>query len=110
MHVLLSCNTCCCGCGDAEAAAALVAEPLHQDAPAPCRGPSTFLPARCPRCFYPPPSLTHCRTPSPPAGCSVAIVDDSTSVLMQLKGILDPKLELAKLDKKLVEVWWWWGG
>ncbi len=39
----------------------------------------------------------------------MAIVDDSTSVLMQLKGILDPKLELAKLDKKLAEVCRWDG-
>ncbi|GBF88537.1 valine-tRNA ligase [Raphidocelis subcapitata] len=37
---------------------------------------------------------------APPAGCSVAIVDDVTTVHMLLKGILDPALELAKLDKK----------
>jgi len=38
-----------------------------------------------------------------PVGCSVAIVDDSTTVNMLLKGILDPALELAKLEKKFNE-------
>ena len=38
-----------------------------------------------------------------PAGCSVAIVDDATTAHMLLKGVLDPKLELAKLEKKLSE-------
>eukprot|EP00878_Enallax_costatus_P001054 GHUV01001189.1.p1 GENE.GHUV01001189.1~~GHUV01001189.1.p1 ORF type:complete len:843 (+),score=324.29 GHUV01001189.1:29-2530(+) len=40
---------------------------------------------------------------SAPAGCSVAIVDDTTTVHLMLKGILDPTLELAKLEKKLSE-------
>lgn len=35
-----------------------------------------------------------------PRGCSVAIVDDVTTAYMDLKGILDPALELTKLDKK----------
>eukprot|EP00775_Hariotina_reticulata_P010346 gene10346-10503_t len=38
-----------------------------------------------------------------PAGCSVAIVDDTTTVHMLLTGILDPKIELVKLEKKLAE-------
>eukprot|EP00877_Chromochloris_zofingiensis_P001129 jgi/Chrzof1/11016/Cz05g20150.t1 len=38
---------------------------------------------------------------SAPAGCSVAIVDDATTISMLLKGILDPALEIANLEKKL---------
>ncbi|KAG2489910.1 hypothetical protein HYH03_011547 [Edaphochlamys debaryana] len=39
-----------------------------------------------------------------PLGCSVAIVDDSVTVHMLLKGILDPALEIAKLEKKMSEL------
>jgi valyl-tRNA synthetase len=38
---------------------------------------------------------------TPPPGCSVAIVDESTLVHMLLKGILDPSLEITKLEKKV---------
>ncbi len=38
---------------------------------------------------------------APPQGCGVAIVDESTVAHMLLVGILDPKLELQKLDKKV---------
>jgi valyl-tRNA synthetase len=41
--------------------------------------------------------------PTPP-GCSVAIVDDATTVKMQLAGILDPALEIQKLEKKAAEM------
>lgn len=37
-------------------------------------------------------------------GCSAAIIDASTSVYLQLKGILDPVKELQKLGKKLADV------
>jgi len=36
-----------------------------------------------------------------PSGCSVAIVDDSTTIYMLLVGILDPILEVQKLQKKV---------
>ncbi|KAG2438857.1 hypothetical protein HXX76_005397 [Chlamydomonas incerta] len=39
-----------------------------------------------------------------PLGCSVAIVDEATTLHMLLKGILDPALEIAKLDKKSAEL------
>ncbi|GIL56694.1 hypothetical protein Vafri_11999 [Volvox africanus] len=39
-----------------------------------------------------------------PLGCSVAIVDEATTVHMLLKGILDPALEITKLEKKSAEV------
>ncbi|GFR43813.1 hypothetical protein Agub_g4939 [Astrephomene gubernaculifera] len=39
-----------------------------------------------------------------PLGCSVGIVDEATTVHMGLKGILDPALEIAKLEKKSTEV------
>ncbi|GAX73886.1 hypothetical protein CEUSTIGMA_g1336.t1 [Chlamydomonas eustigma] len=41
---------------------------------------------------------------SQPAGCSVAIVDESTTVYMLLAGVLDPVLEIQKLQKKVSEV------
>ncbi|KAL6761966.1 tRNA synthetases class I-domain-containing protein [Haematococcus lacustris] len=41
---------------------------------------------------------------SPPLGCGVCIVDDATVAHLLLKGILDPALEVAKLQKKLAEV------
>mmetsp|Transcript_29964 Transcript_29964/g.66340 ORF Transcript_29964/g.66340 Transcript_29964/m.66340 type:complete len:1040 (+) Transcript_29964:120-3239(+) len=41
---------------------------------------------------------------SAPSGCSVGIVDDSTTLHMLLKGILDPALEIQKLQKKVAEV------
>ncbi|GFH11826.1 GST C-terminal domain-containing protein, partial [Haematococcus lacustris] len=37
---------------------------------------------------------------SPPLGCGVCIVDDATVAHLLLKGILDPALEVAKLQKK----------
>lgn len=40
----------------------------------------------------------------PPHGCGVQIVDDATSVYMMLRGILDPQLEIQKLEKKRGEV------
>uniref|UniRef100_A0A7R9VF87 valine--tRNA ligase n=1 Tax=Chlamydomonas euryale TaxID=1486919 RepID=A0A7R9VF87_9CHLO len=39
-----------------------------------------------------------------PPGCSVAIVDDVTAIKMQLAGILDPALEIQKLEKKAGEI------
>lgn len=36
-----------------------------------------------------------------PLGCSVAIVDEATTVHMLLKGILDPAMEITKLEKKV---------
>ena len=36
-----------------------------------------------------------------PGGCSVAIVDESTTLHMLLKGILDPQAEVLKLQKKV---------
>ena len=39
-----------------------------------------------------------------PSGCSVAIVDDATTVYMLLVGVLDPVLEVQKLQKKVTEV------
>lgn len=36
-----------------------------------------------------------------PAGCSVAIVDDVTTIKMALAGVLDPSLEIQKLEKKV---------
>eukprot|EP00200_Dunaliella_tertiolecta_P003314 CAMPEP_0202352070 /NCGR_PEP_ID=MMETSP1126-20121109/8424_1 /ASSEMBLY_ACC=CAM_ASM_000457 /TAXON_ID=3047 /ORGANISM="Dunaliella tertiolecta, Strain CCMP1320" /LENGTH=1278 /DNA_ID=CAMNT_0048944237 /DNA_START=55 /DNA_END=3891 /DNA_ORIENTATION=- len=41
---------------------------------------------------------------APPMGCGVAIVDDATVAHLMLKGILDPALEVAKLQKKLADV------
>jgi len=41
---------------------------------------------------------------SPPAGCGVAIVDDATVAHLALRGVLDPALEIAKLQKKVGEV------
>eukprot|EP00983_Pelagomonas_calceolata_P072735 1151847-Pelagomonas_calceolata.AAC.3 len=38
---------------------------------------------------------------APPMGCGVAIVDDATVAHLMLKGILDPALEVAKLQKKV---------
>lgn len=38
---------------------------------------------------------------APPVGCGVAIVDDATVAHLLLKGILDPALEVAKLQKKV---------
>eukprot|EP00798_Chlamydomonas_sp_ICE-L_P023645 gene23645-9174_t len=35
-----------------------------------------------------------------PEGCSVSIVDESTTLNMMLKGVLDPKTEITKLQKK----------
>eukprot|EP00192_Tetraselmis_astigmatica_P024574 CAMPEP_0117679300 /NCGR_PEP_ID=MMETSP0804-20121206/17744_1 /TAXON_ID=1074897 /ORGANISM="Tetraselmis astigmatica, Strain CCMP880" /LENGTH=940 /DNA_ID=CAMNT_0005488719 /DNA_START=78 /DNA_END=2900 /DNA_ORIENTATION=- len=39
-----------------------------------------------------------------PASCGVKICDDITTVHMLLKGILDPELELSKLEKKLADL------
>ena len=39
-----------------------------------------------------------------PVGCSVAIVDDATTIYMLLVGVLDPVLEVQKLQKKVAEV------
>ncbi len=36
-----------------------------------------------------------------PLGCSVAIVDDTCTAYMLLKGILDPVKEIAKLEKQV---------
>lgn len=36
-----------------------------------------------------------------PSGCSVAIVDDSTTIYVLLTGVLDPVLEVQKLQKKV---------
>jgi hypothetical protein len=36
-----------------------------------------------------------------PLGCSVSIVDEATTVNMLLTGILDPTLEIQKLQKKV---------
>jgi valyl-tRNA synthetase len=41
---------------------------------------------------------------APPAGCGVAIVDDATNVYMLLTGVLDPALEIHKLQQKVAEV------
>ena len=41
---------------------------------------------------------------SAPAGCSVAIVDNSTTIHLLLIGVLDPVLEVQKLQKKVTEV------
>lgn len=41
-------------------------------------------------------------SPAPP-GCSVGIVDDSTTVYLVMAGILDPVLEVQKLEKKVAE-------
>lgn len=38
---------------------------------------------------------------SAPPGCSVAIVDECTQAHMLLKGILDPAMEMSKLEKKV---------
>lgn len=43
---------------------------------------------------------------SPPEGCGVAIVDDATVAHLLLKGILDPSLEVAKLQKKVGGCLW----
>ena len=40
---------------------------------------------------------------APPPGCSVGIVDDSTTVYIVLAGVLDPVLEVQKLEKKVAE-------
>lgn len=45
-----------------------------------------------------------CPASAVPTGCGVVIVDDVTTVSMLLKGILDPDLELEKLEKKCAEV------
>lgn len=39
-----------------------------------------------------------------PQGCGIAIVDAATTAHMALKGVLDPALELQKLERKLAEV------
>ena len=41
--------------------------------------------------------------PVAPVGCSVAIVDDATTIYMLLVGVLDPVLEVQKLQKKVAE-------
>lgn len=38
-----------------------------------------------------------------PSGCAVNVVDDTTSVCLMLKGVLDPVKEAAKLADK--QVW-----
>ena len=38
-----------------------------------------------------------------PSGCAVNVVDDTTSVCLMLKGVLDPMKEAAKLTDK--QVW-----
>lgn len=40
----------------------------------------------------------------PPAGCGVAIVDESTTAYLDLRGVLDPAKEVEKLRKKQAEV------
>ena len=37
-----------------------------------------------------------------PSGCAVNVVDDTTSVCLMLKGVLDPVKEAAKLKDKQV--------
>ncbi len=37
-----------------------------------------------------------------PAGCGVTIVDESTTVYVMLKGSVEPSVEIAKLEKKVV--------
>lgn len=39
-----------------------------------------------------------------PQGCSTSVLDGSTNVCLQLKGILDPVKELQKFAKKLADV------
>ena len=39
-----------------------------------------------------------------PASCGVKICDENTSVYLLLKGILDPELELQKLEKKIADL------
>lgn len=36
----------------------------------------------------------------PPPGCAIAIIDDTTSVHLLLKGMVDPAAEIVKLTKK----------
>lgn len=42
-----------------------------------------------------------------PSGCSVAIVDDATKIYMLLTGVLDPALEIQKLQKKVRGCRWY---
>ena len=47
--------------------------------------------------------LCRCQAPqSRPSGSAVNVVDDTTSVCLMLKGILDPVKEIAKLQDKRV--------
>ena len=39
-----------------------------------------------------------------PAGCGVAVVDDTTTAFLDLRGVLDAGKEVQKLQKKRVEV------
>jgi valyl-tRNA synthetase len=39
-----------------------------------------------------------------PEGCAATVVSDTLSVYIQLKGLVDPAAEIAKLDKKLVKL------
>ena len=39
-----------------------------------------------------------------PSGCAVNVVDDTTSVCLMLKGVLDPVKEAAKLKDKQVSI------
>ena len=39
-----------------------------------------------------------------PSGCAVNVVDDTTSVCLMLKGVLDPVKEAAKLKDKQVRI------
>ena len=40
----------------------------------------------------------------PAAGCGVAIVDDTTTAFLDLRGVLDPAKEVEKLVKKRADV------
>ncbi len=39
-----------------------------------------------------------------PAGCGVAVVDDTTTAFLDLRGVLDAGKEVQKLQKKRAEV------
>ena len=42
----------------------------------------------------------------PPSGCAAAVVDDSTTAYLLIKGSLDPAKELAKLSAQQVCIHW----
>jgi valyl-tRNA synthetase len=51
-------------------------------------------------------SSTECLDPSAPVpeSCGLKICDENTTVYLLLKGILDPELELSKLEKKVEDL------